>query len=219
MASEAATMVEEEIGEQLDATESQNVGAFVEDVEERVEKRVAQLRLVYGNEVEDLAGDAMQEVAGYRETQLRLYDPDFKVKDTGKKGAAAWNEKGGDNSIAIGHEGMQLVKNEGYWLRVSKHELVHQQEQAAEFNLGSIAYPGETVEVNPTLVEWHAITISSQPGSDLVPEYIEHKQRGDALVAFLGSREPLLRALKTGDMQLLQDLIDKRMQEQEKKAA
>ncbi len=212
-------MVEEEIDEQLSVTESQKVGAFVEGVEERVEERVSQLRLVYGDEVEELAGEAMQQVAGYKETQLRLYDPDFKVKDTGKKGAAAWNEKGGDNSIAIGHEGMRLVKNEGYWLRVSKHELVHQQEQAAEFNRSSITYPGETVEVNPVLVEWHAITVSNQPSSDLVPEYIDHKRRGDALVAYLGSREPLLRALKTGDMQALQELIDERLQDQEKKVA
>lgn len=200
------------IEDQAQAMEGQRLTKFLRGVEGRAERQVAELQAVYGEALGGIAGEVMQGVQGYRETQLRLYDPDFKVKDTGRKGAAAWNEKGGDNSIAIGYEGIALVKDERYWGLVSRHELVHQQEQAAVFNLSGVTYSGETVEVNPVLVEWHAITVSNQPDTDLTPDYISHRQRGDALVAFLGSREPLLRALKTGDMQTLQHLIDEKLQ-------
>lgn len=210
-------IVDEGIENQLGSAESQKLGSFVDGVEKRVEEKIDTLRGVYGDQVEGLAGKAMSEVRSYRETQLALFDPNFNVKHTEQKGAAAWNEKGGDNSIAMGHGAMERVKDEGYWRRVAKHETVHQQEQAVEYNRGSISYPGdENLEVNPTLVEWHAITKANQPDSDLTPDYQNHKRRGDALVSFLGGSDRLIAALKTGDMQALQDYIEEKLAAQRK---
>lgn len=213
----AETLVDEGIEAQLGATETQRVGSFVNGVEKHVEAKVEALREVYGDQVEGLAGEAMSEVDGYRETQLKLFDPNFNVKHTEEKGAAAWNEKGGDNSIAMGHAAMEREKDESYWARVALHELVHQKEQVVEYNRGSIGYPGdENLEVNPTLVEWHAITKANQPDSDLTPDYQSHKRRGDALVSFLGGSQRLIAALESGDMQALQDYIDEKLAQQEK---
>lgn len=213
------TILEDGIQQQFESSKnSQRVGEFVKGVERRVEATVTELRVVHGDAVEHLLGKELQRVEGYTQRQLKIYDPNFKVRDTEAKGAAAWNEKGGDNSIAVGEGAMQAELDEGYWKRVVKHEEAHQLDQAAEFNRGSITYPGETIEVNPTLVEWHAITVANQPDSDLTPEYRSHRDRGDALVAFLGSKEPLLRALKTGDMQALQDHIHEMLGEKEQAA-
>lgn len=206
----SGAIVDRGIEEELKESPESTVGEFTEGVEERVEETVEGLREEFGGAVDVIAGEVLAEAKGYAETQREIFDPAFKVKDTEKEGAAAWNEKGGDNSIAVGHEGMKRTKNEAYWVRVVDHEEVHQQEQVAEFNLGSISYPDdpEPLQVNPTLVEWHAITEADQPMSDLSPDYQEHKRRGDALVKYLGSPEPLLKALKTGDMRALQDAIN-----------
>lgn len=209
----SAGIVDASIDEQSEVTESQTVGVFVDHVEDRVKERVEALKAVFGDAATSVAGEATQEVKGYRETQLHIFDPSFKVEDTESEGADAWNEKGGDNSIAVGHSAMEREKNVGYWGRVVIHEETHQLEQAVTYNRGSIVYPGdpEPLEVQPCLVEWHAITKAKQPSSDLTQDYQEHQCRGDALVQFLGTSEPLITALETGDMQSLQDLINQKL--------
>lgn len=199
--------MERGIDEQLGEAGNQTVGGFVEGVEQKVADHVEGLRVVYGDAVSAIAEDAMRQAEGYSEFQLRIFDPDYEVKDTQAKGAAAWNDKS-DNSIAVAEDAMLLNINEEYWTGVAAHEEVHQLDQAAVFNRSSISYPDDIIEVHPTLVEWHAITKSGQSDADLTPEYREHRRRGNALVAFLGSDAPLKRALKTGDMQTLQDEID-----------
>jgi len=215
MKNAASDIVDDVIEEQISAAETQRLGTFVESVEEGVEQRVTQLRAVYGDAIEDVAGEAMSEAQSYREAQLQIFDPNFHVKDTQAEGAAAWNDKS-DNSIAVGHSAMEREKDAGYWRRVAKHEVVHQKEQVAVYNRGSISYPEDpNLEVNPTLVEWHAITKANQPDSDLTPDYIAHKRRGDELVSFLGGSQRLIAALESGDMQALQDHINELLMKQE----
>ena len=102
-----------------------------------------------------------------------------------------------------------------YWNGVIAHEREHQHEQSARFNLGEITFGEESIPVVPDLVEWQAIREAQQPqpDSDLTPEYQEFARRGDQLVAFLGSKEPLLKALKSGDMLALQEEIVRREME------
>jgi hypothetical protein len=208
----SAEIVDASIDKQIEAGD-QTVGTFVREVENRVEKSVGVLRAEFGDSVTRIASKAMQNVRGYRQAQLNLFKASFNVKHTEREGAAAWNEKGGDNSIAVGLSAMEQKKDNGYWRRVVIHEETHQLEQAVTYNRGSIVYPGDPkpLEVQPCLVEWHAITKAKQPSTDLTSDYQDHKRRGDALVQFLGTSEPLITALKTGDMQSLQDLINQKL--------
>jgi hypothetical protein len=209
----SAQIVDASIDEQLEARDSQEVGSFVEEVEERVQEKIEQLQAEFGSAADAVAGEAMREAEGYRQTQLRIFDPSFKVMDTEGQGAAAWNDKRAGNLVAVGYSAMERKKDEAYWNRVTTHEETHQLQQAAKYNRSSIDYPGdpEPLDVHSCLVEWHAITNAQQPSSDLTPDYQEHKRRGDALVQFLGTAEPLLTALKSGDMQSLQDLINQKL--------
>lgn len=202
-------LVDAAVDQQIESKDVQTVGEFTDGVEENVKGKVDQLRDVFGDQVEAIAGPVMEEVASYAGAKRDLYREDFEVQDTQAEGAAAWFDTN-SKKISVGLDGMERTANEEYWGRVSEHEQVHEKDQAIEFNLDKIWYPGDTVEVNPTLVEWQAITDSGQPDSDLTPDYREHKERGDALVAYLGSDKPLREALKTGDMEALQQAILKK---------
>lgn len=208
---ETMDIIKESIQAEKEA-QVQSVRSFVDGVEARVMKRVGEVQLQFGRMADSMVGPVIAEVKSYKQAKLDLLDPNFKVKDTEAKGAVAWNEKGGDNSIAMGHGAMDADIDEAYFGRVVDHEKVHQLDQAAEFNRSALEYPGGIIAVNPTLVEWHAITKANQPDSDLSPDYRQHKRDGDALVAYLGSSARLLHALKTGDMQSVQEMIDVKME-------
>ncbi len=136
---------------------------------------------------------------------------DNMVGDTASEGAAAWYDLRKDQ-IVFDSVAMSSEIDAEYWARVRKHEEIHEQLQAKEFKLSEIKYNNITLSVNPVLVEWQACKANIP--SDLTPEYKGHVAAGDALVEFLGSEEPLVTALKTGDMQALQTHIDQLQIEQ-----
>jgi hypothetical protein len=209
------TMVDASIDQQFEEKDVQTVGEFTEGVQENVEEQVDTLRVVFGDKVDDIVGPAMQEAKSYTNSMLKIYRPDFEVQDTEAEDASAWFDLEKE-TISIGQSGLKRNLDKKHWGRISKHEVVHEQDQAKEFNLDSIWYPTDTLKVKPTLVEWQAITDAKQPDSDLTPEYKKHKSDGDALVKFLGSDEPLRKALKTGDMQELQELILRKVLEKDR---
>lgn len=213
MAEIADAIIEESV--QAESTEGkQSVGSFVDGVEQRTNEALETVETAVGADVDAIAADTRAALRSYVTTTVATLGAEHMVGDTASKGAAAWNDKGNGNEIVFDTSALATTVDVAYWKRVRLHEEVHQLEQAATFNMGSITYADMTLEVSPCLVEWHAITASGQPMSDLTSDYIKHKEQGDALVAFLGSREPLLTALETGDMAALQRRIDEKVMEQ-----
>ena len=200
------THIVDESIEAEQAEGKQSVQEFVNGVEERAQENIDELREKFGEAASGIVDEVTKEVDGYRDTQLKIFDPNFKVDDTASEGAAAWNDKGNGNEIVVDNGALEREKDEGYWDRVGDHEQVHQQEQAIEYNADSVTFQEKTLSVHPTLVEWHAIRSSGQPDSDLTADYRRHAQEGDELAAYIG-REAVEDALKSGDIQGLQEKI------------
>lgn len=189
----------------------QSVGAFTEGVEDRVDEELENQKT---QNIDAIASETHQLVKEYVSETDATLGSEHMVGDTASKGAAAWNDKGNGNEVVFDFEAVSRDSETPYWMRVRKHEEEHQLEQAAAFDMQEIAFKDEQITVNPNLVEWGAITAANQPSSDLTPDYKAYKAQGDELVAFLGSPEPLLKALKTGKMSELQAEIDRKIVEE-----
>lgn len=99
---------------------------------------------------------------------------------------------------------IEMERDEGYWNRVKAHEDVHNTQNVA-VTRGSVMYQGKDVLL--ALVEWHAITESGQPDSDLTPDYQEHRRIGNEVASIVGSSF-LVECLQSGDLLRLQDKIN-----------
>lgn len=186
----------------------QSIGAFTEGVEQRVDE---ELEAQKERDITAIASETHRLVKEYVTTTTDALGKDHMVDDTSSKGAAAWNDKGNGNEVVFDYSAVSTERSVPYWKRVRDHEEAHQLDQAESFDMDAIAFREEEIAVHPDLVEWGAITAANQPSSDLTPDYQAYKAKGDGLAAFLGSPEPILKALKTGKMSDLQALIDRKI--------
>lgn len=216
----ADTIVTEAVVQEQEEGQGQTVAEFGESVQWRVTTYTEGLREEFGDAVEDVAGEAMKKSVSYAEARQELLDPQAKVGDTEKIGAAAYNDKM-DNSVTYSVTTMDYnLQDPDYWKRVAKHEQIHQEDQAANFNRDHITYVDgtddvQTVEVRSTIVEWQPSSQANKP-EDLTTEYQEHVDKGEQLAKSIGpdGKELMEDALKTGDMQGLQVKIIERQREQ-----
>lgn len=189
----------------------QNIGKFTEGVEARAEE---ELESQPERNIDAIASETHALVKEYvSETETTLGD-EHMVGDTASKGAAAWNDKGNGNEVVFDFGAVSQESEKPYWERVRDHEEHHQREQAESFDMDAITFRDETIAVNPDLVEWGAITRAGQQDGELTPDYRAHKAKGDELAEFLGSPEPIFKALKTGKMSALQAAIDRKVVEE-----
>ncbi len=189
----------------------QRIGEFTDGVEDRVDEELEDQKT---QNIDVIASETHALVKEYVSTTTSTLGREHKVGDTASKGAAAWNDKGNGNEVVFDFEAVGADQETPYWERIRDHEEAHQLEQATLFDMKEISFKDEQIKVNPNLVEWGAITAANQPSSDLTPEYQAHKAQGDELAEFLGSPEPILKALKTGKMSELQAEIDRKMMEE-----
>lgn len=189
----------------------QNIGTFTKGVEERVEE---ELEAQTGERIDAIASETHKLVKEYVTDTKDTLGDEHMVGDTASKGAAAWNDKGNGNEVVYDFEAVAAEKKTPYWKRVRKHEETHQLEHAESFDMNELTFRDKPIKVRPALVEWDAITRANQPDSDLTPAYKEHKAQGDELAEFLGSPEPIRKALKSGKMSELQALIDRKLVEE-----
>lgn len=189
----------------------QKIGTFTEGVEDRVD---AELESQPEQNITAIASETHALVKEYVSDTHSALGSEHMVGDTASKGAAAWNDKGNGNEIVFDFAAVTTDSEIPYWNRVRAHEEHHQREQAESFDMASIAFRDEQIAVNPNLVEWGAITRSSQPSEDLTFDYKAYKAQGDRLAAFLGSPEPIFKALRSGKMSDLQAEIDRKLVEE-----
>ncbi len=189
----------------------QRIGEFTDGVEDRVDE---ELENQQAQNITAIASETHELVKEYVSETNATLGAEHMVGDTASKGAAAWNDKGNGNEVVFDFQAVSTDKETPYWERVRDHEEAHQLDQAESFDMGAITYRDERIAVNPNLVEWGAITAANQPSSDLTPDYRLYKQQGDELAEFLGSQEPIFKALKTGKMSELQALIDRKIVEE-----
>jgi len=189
----------------------QKIGTFTEGVEDRVEEA---LEHQPERNITAIASETHALVKEYVSDTNAALGSEHMVGDTASKGAAAWNDKGNGNEVVFDFEAVTADSETPYWKRVRMHEEHHQREQAESFDMATIAFRDERIAVNPNLVEWGAITRSGQPDGDLTPDYKAYKAQGDRLTAFLGSPEPLFKALRSGKMSDLQAEIDRKLVEE-----
>ncbi len=189
----------------------QRIGEFTDGVEDRVDE---ELENQPKQNIDAIASETHALVKEYvSETEATL-GSEHMVGDTASKGAAAWNDKGNGNEVVFDHEAVATDREKSYWQRVRDHEEAHQLDQAESFDMNAITFRDEEIAVSPNLVEWGAITAANQPSADLTPDYQAYKAQGDELAEFLGSPEPIKKALKTGKMSELQALIDRKLVEE-----
>jgi hypothetical protein len=202
-------IVEGSIETVQEGAEGKTMNTFTKEVQADVQERTEAMQEASGDAVEKLVGAAMKTVEGYVQARNNIFDPNFRVRDTAKAGAAAWNDKGNGNEIAVDHEAVALDADLGYWERVAEHERVHRDEQAKSYNLSAIMYANksgvERIVGITSLVEWQATQVNT--AADLTAEYKQHKAAGEELAQVVGEGE-LVGALKSGDMAGLQEKID-----------
>ena len=212
------TMAKDIVGKAVEETQKnergKTVDQFGKSVEEGVKEKTEELQFEFGDGIKQVAAEAMAVARGYHEERNTLLDPNATVENIAEEeGAAGMNKKGAGNTVAMDKAAMDfdLGAKKEYWERVGEHERIHQEDQAGQYNADKVAYvdaSGEIEEVEVgTLVEWHPSSEANKP-EDLVPEYVQHVEDGEALAGSINGGENLIKeALKTGDMQALQETI------------
>ncbi len=200
--------------------ESKTVG----DLSKNVKEDVRQTTEFFRNQ---MGGDGASLMSSHLETQANTYttnltsslDTNFDIDAQAPDGVAGYNRKGGDNGIAIADDMLsteQVMENPDYLERLKIHEETHQNLQAAEYDRDTLQLPDAEVSVVGDMTERQAIREAEQPDSELVPEYVAHAENGDAVVEYLGAdaHEKVEEAMKTGEMQVLQEEIDEKAEEE-----
>ncbi len=194
-----AERIEEEVSE---GTKRKTVGT----IKAGVERRVHDLFENAGSDgAENVPAEATDAVLRAWKDSLSLSDDtliDASMEDRGNAG----EHQMGSRQSALAEGAVMLDADRGYWTRVKAHEEEGHGTHAASFNAPGIRF-GETFATITNLVEWYAITTARQPDGDLTAAYVRHREIGDALAGHVGEAR-LRQALRTGDLQALQKILD-----------
>ncbi len=131
------------------------------------------------------------------------YDPSIQIDAIAESDSAAGMHNLQTRVTTLDTGALETDRDEDYWKRVETHEGVHETQHVAVAQ-GAVV-DGEEDILLP-LVEWHAITESGQPDSDLTPEYVSHRQKGDEIAGLIGA-DTIKTALREGNILGLQEKI------------
>lgn len=183
-----------------------NIEGVTSGVKDRVGQTTATLREQFGDSVNELCADAMDQAETYAQSRSELLQG-FDVEDLSQKGASGLCEMDAKR-VVIDREQLEFgatPAEDDASLRsielIAEHERRHL-EQATQFDADHVLLDGEEITAE-NLYEGDAITAAGQTSEDLTPEYVEHKKKFDTVVSRVG-KERVEETIKKGTLRELQ---------------